>query len=65
MQLQTDARAEESERIVAWRYEVLARAGYREEDALELAADAGVDLHVACDLVERGCPPRTALRILK
>jgi hypothetical protein len=42
----------------------LRRAGYSIRDALLLAITAEVDLHVATDLVARGCPSGTAARIL-
>jgi hypothetical protein len=54
----------ESERIERWRVEELARAGYDADDAVELAGRSYVDLHLAVQLLERGCPPATALRIL-
>lgn len=52
------------ENVIAWRREQLARVGYPEPEALVLAYDADVDLHVAVDLVARGCPPSLAIRIL-
>jgi hypothetical protein len=54
----------ETERIQRWRAGELERAGYDESDAAELAGRMDVDLHLAIDLLERGCPPSTALRIL-
>jgi hypothetical protein len=54
----------ESERIERWRVTELARAGYDADDACELASRSYVDLHLAIELLERGCPPATALRIL-
>jgi hypothetical protein len=54
----------ESERIQRWRAEELERAGYGTSDAAELAGRSDVDLHLAVDLLERGCPMQTALRIL-
>ncbi len=54
----------ESERIERWRVEELARAGYGAEEAVELASRDYVDLHLAVELLERGCPTETALRIL-
>jgi hypothetical protein len=54
----------ESDRIERWRVEELARAGYEADDAVELAGRSYVDLHLAIQLLERGCPPATALRIL-
>jgi hypothetical protein len=57
-------RANEEERVIGWRAELLNRAGFDDGTALELALMPHVDLHVACDLVRRGCPPATAARIL-
>lgn len=55
----------ELERIERWRGEMLERAGYAHAAAEELAARHDVDLHLAIDLVERGCPEEIALRILR
>lgn len=54
----------ESERIERWRAEELERAGYEPSEAATLAACVDVDLHLAVELLERGCPADTALRIL-
>jgi hypothetical protein len=54
----------EGERIQRWRAAELERAGYDESDAAELASRTDVDLHLAVELIGRGCPPRTAVRIL-
>ncbi len=54
----------EMERVEAWRAEELRRAGYDRRAAAELAARHDVDLHVAVDLVRRGCPEQLALEIL-
>ena len=54
----------EAERIERWRAEELERAGYGAAEAAELAARHDVDLHLAVELLERGCPIDTALRIL-
>ena len=54
----------ELERVEGWRREALARAGCPADAADELAARHDVDLHAAIDLVERGCPPEIAVRIL-
>ena len=50
--------------VRSWRLEELVRVGYDPCDALVLSGRPGIDLHVAIDLVKRGCPPRTAVRIL-
>lgn len=50
--------------VYCWRLEELERAGYTTWDASVLAAARHVDLHAALRLVEQGCPPATAARIL-
>jgi hypothetical protein len=50
--------------VLAWRYAVLERVGFSTAAAIELAENADVDLHVACDLLNSGCPEELALRIL-
>ena len=47
-----------------WRLQQLRRAGYTGSRANELAARNDIDLHVACDLLGRGCPEETAFAIL-
>jgi hypothetical protein len=54
----------ETERVERWRTEELLRVGFDVEFATLLASEPGVDLHAAIDLVERGCPPDLAARIL-
>lgn len=58
------AEREPRDAVVAWRVEQLAAAGYAADAALVLALDSDVDLHAAISLLERGCPPNTALEIL-
>ena len=50
--------------IYCWRMEQLLRAGYSRLCADALAEDVRVDLHLACDLLARGCDERVAYRIL-
>ena len=50
--------------VVRWRMLVLLRAGYLWNDAVELATTTNVDLHLAVELIERGCASETARRIL-
>jgi rRNA processing protein Krr1/Pno1 len=50
--------------VLGWRVEQLIAAGFDSDAAFVLALDRTVDLHDAIDLVRRGCPPQTALRIL-
>jgi hypothetical protein len=52
------------EAVLRWRFEELVRAGYDAGSALILAGNADVDLHAACRLLARGCPPETALQIV-
>ena len=51
-------------KVLGWRIEQLLAAGFGSDDAFVLALDRNVDLHEAIELVGRGCPPATALRIL-
>jgi hypothetical protein len=50
--------------VFDWRFEQLQRAGYPASEALALAAARDVDLRVAARLLDLGCPPETAARIL-
>ena len=54
----------ESEAILRWRFKQLLAAGYGDERASLLSARQDVDLHLATDLLAKGCPPETAIRIL-
>ena len=61
-------RATESERVApeltAWRRDQLVRSGFTLPLADSLARDARYDLHGLIELVERGCEPTLATRIL-
>ena len=54
----------ELERVERWRAEELMRAGFDPASAIELAARHDVDLHRAATMLEQGCSPDLALRIL-
>jgi hypothetical protein len=54
----------QAQQILSWRFDALTRAGYDASDALVLATRVEIDLHVATNLLTRGCPVGTALRIL-
>ena len=54
----------EQERVERWRLEALVKVGYDSTSAAQLAVRNDVDLHRAIELVERGCPPEIAVRIL-
>jgi hypothetical protein len=50
--------------IVAWRRTRLRKAGFDDGRAEQLSRECAVDLHALIELVERGCPPPLAARIL-
>jgi len=50
--------------LTSWRRERLIRAGFERELALRVASHRGFDLHALIEMVERGCPPQLAARIL-
>ncbi len=54
----------EQRRIEDWRTEELERAGYSHRAAGRLAARHDVDLHRAVELLQRGCSPELAMKIL-
>jgi hypothetical protein len=54
----------EFERVLRWRFQELARAGYEAEAAATIAARGDVDLHRATELLRQGCPADVALQIL-
>jgi hypothetical protein len=47
-----------------WRHGQLRRAGVPPAIASALADDPRIDLHAVIQLLERGCPPRLAARIV-
>ena len=47
-----------------WRRDQLRRAGFDRDLADRIAAERTTDLHALIELVERGCPPELAARIL-
>lgn len=54
----------ELEKIERWRAEELGRAGYGTRAAGRLAARHDVDLHLAVELLDQGCSPELAIKIL-
>jgi hypothetical protein len=52
------------DRLTQWRRERLLSAGFPPELAERLAHERSADLHALLDLVDRGCPPVLAARIL-
>ena len=60
----TELPVEPGGNLAAWREQRLLRAGVEADLAATIAADCALDLHAVIELVERGCPPRLAARIL-
>jgi len=56
--------AGELEVVRAWRLAQLVRAGYESQIAGNLAERTDVDVHAAVSLLEHGCAPELAARIL-
>lgn len=54
----------EAEAVASWRRQRLSAAGFDRSTAEALARNPRVDLHALLDLVDRGCPPPLAARIL-
>jgi hypothetical protein len=54
----------ELDRVERWRTAELMRVGFPGDDAVALAARLDIDLHDAIALVQRGCSPELAIRIL-
>jgi hypothetical protein len=55
---------ERSERHVDWRERCLRKAGFTAAAAAAIARETAFDLHALLELVDRGCPPALAMRIL-
>lgn len=54
----------DADRLADWRIAQLAAAGFDASLAVVVAGRPGVDIHALIELVERGCPPSLAARIL-
>jgi hypothetical protein len=50
--------------VTSWRRDRLVEAGFALPVVSKLARDTRYDLHALIELVENGCPPELALRIL-
>jgi hypothetical protein len=62
---ETNVRQTEQELVESWRATELERAGYPPALAAELASRMDVDLHLAVELLSKGCSPELALNILR
>lgn len=60
----SDLPPSEQEDVEGWRYDELVRAGYDVDVAELFALKPYVNLHVACDLIRKGCDQLTAIQIL-
>ena len=61
--MQTE-KTERRHEVVSWRLAQLTEAGFDPRAAARLAEDQRYDLHALIELVEHGCPPPLAVRIL-
>jgi hypothetical protein len=55
---------EETPEVVSWRRDQLVETGFALPVAAHLARDPRYDLHALIELIERGCSPELAVRIL-
>jgi hypothetical protein len=51
--------------FLQWRADQLEAAGLGHLEALKVAANERFDLHALLELIDRGCPPELAVRILR
>jgi len=63
MQTKTTA-VQALDQLVRWRREQLVGSGFAPGLATRVAGNTDYDLHALIELVERGCPPELAVRIL-
>ncbi len=54
----------ETGEVASWRRTQLLASGFPPRLAAELAGDRRFDLHAVIELVDSGCPPELAVRIL-
>jgi hypothetical protein len=63
MQTKTTA-VQALDQVVRWRREQLVGSGFAPALAARVAEKTDYDLHALIELVEQGCPPELAVRIL-
>jgi hypothetical protein len=56
--------ANATDEVFSWRCGLLVEAGFSPAAAASAAGDPRFDVHALIELVERGCPPDLAARIL-
>jgi len=54
----------DGDQVRSWRRDQLRTSGFGPGLAAQVASDPRYDLHALIELVERGCPPALAVRIL-
>ena len=62
--MRTKIASERTPEVERWRREQLVDSGFPLSVAARLAEDPRYDLHALIELVERGCPPELAARIV-
>jgi hypothetical protein len=65
MAMDTSLVTSEDAGVMGWRAALLRGAGFGALLAEDLAADRRIDLHAMLELVDEGCPPHLAARILR
>jgi hypothetical protein len=50
--------------LIGWRRGQLLRAGFGADLAARVAADRSMDIHALLELIDLGCPPELATRII-
>ena len=60
----TKTTVETVDEVLVWRRGQLIEAGFSAAAAARVAGDVRYDVHAVIELVERGCPPDLATRIL-
>ena len=62
--MKTDVHEDTGQEVISWRRAQLAEAGFPLPLASRVARDGRYDLHALLELVDRGCAPALAVRIL-
>ena len=62
--MRTTTTTERADDVVRWRREQLVNTGFALPMAADIAKDSRYDLHMLIELVEQGCKPELAARIL-
>ena len=62
--MKTDIQTETGHDVASWRRSQLSQAGFPAPLASQLARDGRYDLHALLELVDHGCDPALAVRIL-